>query len=80
VDHNAVQALTNGLPFEGDEAHHMRGEIAIPIDDDDTSSSEGRFGQRDVKKYSGWASAAAIAVKIIIVGLVFYFRVKLTGL
>lgn len=58
----------------------MREEIAIPIDDDGASTTEGRFGQRDVKKYSGRASAAAIAVTIIVVGLVLYFRAKLTGL
>jgi hypothetical protein len=48
--------------------------------DDDTSSSEGRFGNRRVKEYSGWASATAIIITIIVIGLVFYFRVNLVGL
>jgi hypothetical protein len=48
--------------------------------DDDTSTSEGRFGERDVKKYSVWASAVAIIIAIIVMGLVFYFRAQLTAL
>jgi hypothetical protein len=48
--------------------------------DDDTSASEGHFGNRRVKKYSGWASAVAIAITIIAIALVFYFRAKLTAL
>jgi hypothetical protein len=58
----------------------MREETAIPIDDDDTSTSEGRFGRRGVKKYSGWANAVAIAITIIIVGVVFYYRAMLVAL
>jgi hypothetical protein len=46
--------------------------------DDDTN--EGRFGNRRVKKYSGWASAVAIAITIIAFALVFYFRGKLIAL
>ncbi len=55
----------------------------MPIDDDpdeDTSSGEGRFGRQRVQKYSGWAAAVAIAVTIIIVGVVFYYRAKLAAL
>ena len=48
--------------------------------DDDSPTSEGRFGQQDVKKYSGWAGAVAIAIAIVSMGLVFYFRAKLTAL
>jgi hypothetical protein len=48
--------------------------------DDDTSTSEGHFGNRRVKKNSGWASVVAIAITLIIVALVFYFRAKLTAL
>ena len=48
--------------------------------DDDPSTSEGHFGQRDVEKYSGWASAVAIAIAIIIVGVVFYYRAMLVAL
>jgi hypothetical protein len=47
---------------------------------DDDTSSEGRFENRRVKKYSGWASAVAIAVAIIVVALVFYFRANLVAL
>jgi hypothetical protein len=48
--------------------------------DDDTSTSEGRFGNRSVKEYSGWASTIAIVIAIIALGLVFYFRANLMGL
>jgi hypothetical protein len=50
----------------------------MPIEDG-TSSSEGRFGNRPVEKYSGWASAVAIAIAIIVVGLVIYYRAMLVG-
>jgi ABC-type sugar transport system permease subunit len=51
----------------------------MPIDDD-TSSSEGRFGNRPVEKSSGWASAAALVIAIIVVGLVYYYyRAKLVA-
>jgi hypothetical protein len=61
-------------------------EFGIPLSgmlhamDDDTSTSEGHFGNRRVKKYSAWASAVAIAITIIAIALVFYFRAKLTAL
>jgi len=51
----------------------------MPIDDD-TSSSEGRFGNYPVEKYSDWASAVAIAIAIIVVGLVLYYRAALVAL
>jgi hypothetical protein len=47
--------------------------------EDGKSSSEGRFGNRPVEKYSGWASAVAIAIAIVVVGLVFYYRAMLMG-
>jgi hypothetical protein len=58
----------------------LREETAIPTDDDDISTSEGRFGRPGINKSGGWTSAVATAVTIIIVRLVFYFRAKLTGL
>jgi len=48
--------------------------------DDDTSTSEGRFGSRSVEDYSGWASAIAIVISIVALGLVFYFRANLVAL
>jgi hypothetical protein len=48
--------------------------------DNDTSINEGRRGHRPVQKYSGWASAVAIAITIVIIGLVFYYRARLVGL
>jgi hypothetical protein len=54
-------------------------ETAIPIGDD-TPTNEDRFGQRGVKEHSGWSDAAAVAITIIIVGLVFYYRAKLAAL
>jgi hypothetical protein len=51
----------------------------MPIEDD-TSSSEGRFSNRPVEKYSSWASAVAIVVAIIIIGLVYYYRAMLVAL
>jgi hypothetical protein len=36
------------------------------------SGSELRFAQQDNISYSGWSSAVAIVIAIIIVGLVFY--------
>jgi len=50
------------------------------MDDDTSTTSEGRFGNRSVKKVSGWASAVTIAITIIAIALVFYFRAKLTAL
>jgi hypothetical protein len=55
------------------------GETAIPIDDD-SPTGEDRFGQKPVQKYSSRAAAVAIAITIIIVGLVFYFRATLVDL
>ncbi len=52
----------------------------MPVGDDDTSSSEGRFGHRPVQKYSRWASVLAIAITIVIVGLVIYYRAILVAL
>jgi hypothetical protein len=48
--------------------------------DDDHSTSEGSFGNRRVKEYSGRVSAIAIIITIIALGLVFYFRANLVGL
>jgi hypothetical protein len=47
--------------------------------DDDTFTSEGRFGDRRVQEYSGWASVAAIALAIIAMALVFYFQADAPG-
>jgi hypothetical protein len=38
----------------------------------DNSTSEDRFARKDVSRYSGWSSAAAITITLIIVGIVFY--------
>ena len=38
----------------------------------DHSTSEDRFARKDITRYSGWSSAAAITITVIIVGLVFY--------
>jgi hypothetical protein len=51
----------------------------MPIDDDD-STNEGRYGHRPPQIYSGWASVVAIAITIIIVGLVLYYRAMLVAL
>jgi hypothetical protein len=55
------------------------GALLMPTDND-TSINEGRRGHRPVQKYSGWASAVAIAITIVIIGLVFYYRARLVGL
>jgi hypothetical protein len=39
----------------------------------DTSTNEDRFGRPDNTRYSGWSAAAAIAVTIIILGIVFAY-------
>ena len=36
------------------------------------SDSENRFARQDKTSYSGWSSAVAIVIIIIIVGIVFY--------
>ncbi len=36
------------------------------------STSEDSFARKDVVRYSGWSSAAAITITVIIVGIVFY--------
>jgi hypothetical protein len=38
----------------------------------DNSTSEDRFARKDAGRYSGWSSAAAITITIIVVGIVFY--------
>lgn len=40
--------------------------------EEDNSDSEDRFALEDDTSYSGWSSAAAIVITIIIVGVVFY--------
>jgi hypothetical protein len=50
------------------------------IGDDDTSGSEGRFGHRPGEKYSRWASVLAVAITIVNVGLVIYYRAVLVAL
>jgi hypothetical protein len=54
-------------------------ETAIPIGED-TPTNEDRLGQRAVKEHSGWSDAVAVVITIIIVGLVIYYRAKLTAL
>ena len=44
----------------------------MPIESD-TSTNENCYGQQRVHKNSGWASAAAITVTVIIVGVVFTY-------
>jgi hypothetical protein len=41
--------------------------------DDDTSTSEDRYGQQPVHRNSGWATAIAITATIVIVGAVFIY-------
>jgi hypothetical protein len=40
---------------------------------EDTSTGEGRFGQRNARRYSGWSSAGAIIFIVIILGIVFAY-------
>jgi tetrahydromethanopterin S-methyltransferase subunit F len=40
---------------------------------EDTSTREGRFGQRNARRYSGWSSAGAIIIIVIILGIVFAY-------
>jgi hypothetical protein len=40
---------------------------------EDTSTGEGRFGQRNARRHSGWSSAGAIIFIVIILGIVFVF-------
>jgi hypothetical protein len=38
----------------------------------ENSTSEDKFARKDVRRYSGWSSAAVITITVIIVGIVFY--------
>jgi hypothetical protein len=49
-------------------------------DDDDRPNSGSRPGHRHEQKYSGRASIVAIAITIVIVGLIVYYRAKIVGL
>jgi hypothetical protein len=50
----------------------------MPIDDD-TSTSEDRYGQQPVRRNSGWASTVAITATIVIVGTVFIYLAMHSG-
>jgi hypothetical protein len=39
----------------------------------DNSTSEDRFARKDVSRYSGWSSATAITITIIVTGIVLYY-------
>jgi|GEM_PF-4713761 hypothetical protein len=40
---------------------------------DNTTTSEDRFGRQDKGRYSGWSSALAIAIIVIVIGIVFSY-------
>jgi len=45
----------------------------------DTATNEDRFARRDVRRYSGWSSAAVITATVIIVGIVFFYLAMHSG-
>jgi len=40
--------------------------------DKDTSTNEDRFGRQDNTRYSGWSSSIAIAIIIVVIGVILY--------
>ena len=51
----------------------MRKGTTIPMDDN-RPTNEGRFGNRGVKEYSGWAAVVAMAIIIVSMDWSFIFQ------